>query len=213
MIHLLLDGSPAHQRVFSRINPEQFQKSFLSWVKGISKITAGEIIALDGKQSRNSGDNTNGQGVLKTVSAWAVTNRIVLGQKMVEGKSNEITALPELIKILDLAGCIVTIDAMGCQREIVKKIIEKDAYYVIAVKKNQPSLHEQIEGLFKRAIVTGGEGLNLSDFKTQEINGSREEIRNYLMISDIADKIDPSNKWMKLTSVAMVESIRIIGEK
>jgi predicted transposase YbfD/YdcC len=91
-IHLLLDGSPAHQRVFSRINPEQFQKSFLSWVKGISKITEGEIIALDGKQSRSSGDDANGKGVLNTVSAWAVTNRLVLGQKMVEGKSNEITA-------------------------------------------------------------------------------------------------------------------------
>jgi predicted transposase YbfD/YdcC len=215
MIHLLLDGSPAHQRVFSRINPEQFQKSFLSWVKGISKITAGEIIALDGKQSRNSGDNTNGQGVLNTVSAWAVTNRIVLGQKMVEGKSNEITALPELIKILDLAGCIVTrrfggklppkssltIDAMGCQREIVKKIIEKDADYVIAVKKNQPSLYEQIEGLFKRAIATGGEGLNLSDFKTKEINGGRKDNApaNFTVLRHIAVNLINQNKSRKLS--------------
>jgi predicted transposase YbfD/YdcC len=209
-------GIPSHDtfaRVFSRINPEQFQKSFLSWVKGISKITEGEIIALDGKQSRSSGDDANGKGVLNTVSAWAVTNRLVLGQKMVEGKSNEITALPELIKILDLAGCIVTIDAMGCQREIVKKIVEKEADYVIAVKKNQPSLYEQVEKLFKQAIATGGDGLNLSDFKTQEINGGREEIRNYLMISDVAERIDPSNKWMNLSSIAMVESIRIIGEK
>ncbi len=209
-------GIPSHDtfgRVFSRINPEEFQKSFLSWVKGISKITAGEIIALDGKQSRNSGDNTNGQGVLNTVSAWAVTNRLVLGQKMVEGKSNEITALPELIKVLDLAGCIVTIDAMGCQREIVKKIVEKDADYVIAVKKNQPSLYDQVERLFKQAIATGGAGFNLSDFRTKEINGGREEIRNYLMISDVADRIDSSHNWMKLTSIAMVESVRTIGDK
>lgn len=212
----LSNGIPSHDtfgRVFSRINPEQFQKSFLSWVKGIANIAEGEIIALDGKQSRNSGDNRNGQGILNTISAWAVSNRLVLGQKMVEGKSNEITAIPELIKVLDLAGCIVTIDAMGCQREIVKKIVEKDADYVIAVKKNQPSLYEQVERLFKQAIATGGEGLNLSDFSTKEVNGGREEIRNYLIISDVADRIDSSHKWIKLTSIAMVESVRIVSEK
>ena len=128
--------------MFSQINPEEFNRCFLNWVKGIRQITAGEIVAFDGKQSRNSGDEKNGQGVINTVSAWATSNRLVLGQKKVEGKSNEIIALPELIKVLDLAGCIVTIDAMGCQREIVKKIIEKDADYVIAVKKNQPTLYE-----------------------------------------------------------------------
>ena len=114
----LPNGIPSHDtfaRVFSQINPEEFNRCFLNWVKGIRQITAGEIIAFDGKQSRNSGDEKNGQGVINTVSAWATSNRLVLGQKKVEGKSNEITALPELIKVLDLAGCIVTIDAMGCQ--------------------------------------------------------------------------------------------------
>ena len=156
----LPNGIPSHDtfsRVLSQINPDEFNKSFLSWVKGISKITAGEIIAFDGKQSRNSGDKNNGQGAINTVSAWAVSNKLVLGQKKVEGKSNEITALPELIKILDLSGCIVTIDAIGCQREIVSKIVEKDADYVIAVKKNQPTLHKQVKQLFKRAIETHGE--------------------------------------------------------
>ena len=169
----LPNGIPSHDtfaRVFSQINPDEFNKSFLSWIKGISKITAGEIIAFDGKQSRNSGDEKNGQGVINTVSAWAASNRLVLGQKKVEGKSNEITALPELIKILDLAGCIVTIDAMGCQREIVKKIVEKDADYVIAVKKNQPSLYKQIEQLFKQAIKTDGKDLNMSTFSSKEMN-------------------------------------------
>ena len=107
----LPNGIPSHDtfaRVFSQINPEAFNKSFLSWVKGISKVTAGEIIAFDGKQSRNSGDEKNGQGAINTVSAWATSNRLVLGQIKVEGKSNEITALPELINVLDLAGCIVT---------------------------------------------------------------------------------------------------------
>lgn len=212
----LPNGIPSHDtfaRVFAQINPDGFNKSFLSWIKGISKITAGEIIAFDGKQSRNSGDEKNGRGVINTVSAWAASNRLVLGQKKVEGKSNEITALPELIKILDLAGCIVTIDAMGCQREIVKKIVEKDADYVIAVKKNQPGLYEQIEQLFKQAIKTDGKDLKMSAFSSKEINRGREEIRNYLMLTDVAERIDPLQKWEKLTSIGMVESVRVVNGK
>ena len=219
-------GDPS-SRVFSQINSDEFNKSFLSWIKGISKITAGEIIAFDGKQSRNSGDEKNGKGVINTVSAWATSNRLVLGQKKVEGKSNEITALPELIQILDLAVCIVTrrfggklppkssltIDAMGCQREIVKKIVEKDADYVIAVKKNQPTLYEQIKQLFKQAIETQGQDLNLSSFNSREMNRGREEIRNYLMITDVAERIDPRQKWEKLTSIGMVESVRVVDGK
>ena len=212
----LPNGIPSHDtfaRVFSQINPDEFNKSFLSWIKGISKITAGEIIAFDGKQSRNSGNEKNGQGVINTVSAWAASNRLVLGQKKVEGKSNEITALPELIQILDLAGCVVTIDAMGCQKEIVKKIVEKDADYVIAVKKNQPTLYEQIKQLFKQAIETQGKDLNLSSFNSREKNRGREEIRNYLMITDVAERIDPLQKWRKLTSIGMVESVRVVDGK
>jgi predicted transposase YbfD/YdcC len=212
----LPNGIPSHDtfaRVFSQINPDEFNKSFLNWIKGISKITAGEIIAFDGKQSRNSGDEKNGQGVINTVSAWAASNRLVLGQKKVEGKSNEITALPQLIKILDLAGCIVTIDAMGCQREIVKKIVEKDADYVIAVKKNQLNLYEQIEKLFKQAVKTEGKDLNMSAFSSKEMNRGREEIRNYLMLTDIAERIDPLQKWEKLTSIGMVESVRVVNGK
>jgi predicted transposase YbfD/YdcC len=212
----LPNGIPSHDtfaRVFSQINPDEFNKSFLSWIKGISKITAGEIIAFDGKQSRNSGDEKNGQGVINTVSAWAASTRLVLGQKKVEGKSNEITALPELIKILDLSGCIVTIDAMGCQKEIVKTIVEKDADYVIAVKQNQPTLHKQIKQLFKQAIETHGADLNMSSFNSREINRGREEIRNYLMITDVMERIDPLQKWKNLTSIGMVESVRVVNEK
>ena len=212
----LPNGIPSHDtfgRVFSQINPKEFNKSFLSWVKGIRQITAGEIIAFDGKQSRNSGDEKNNQGVINTVSAWAASNRLILGQTKVEGKSNEITALPELINVLDLAGCIVTIDAMGCQREIVAKIVKKEADYVIAVKKNQPSLYEQVEQLFKQAIKTRGESLKMSSFSSKEINRGREETRNYLMISDIAMSIDPLQKWQNLTSIGMVESVRVVNGK
>jgi predicted transposase YbfD/YdcC len=212
----LPNGIPSHDtfaRVFSQISPDEFNKSFLSWIKGISKITEGEIIAFDGKQSRNSGDEKNGKDVINTVSAWAVSNRLVLGQKKVEGKSNEITALPALIKVLDLAGCIVTIDAMGCQREIVSKIAEKDADYIIAVKKNQPTLYEQIERLFKQAIKTQGKDLNMSSFSSREMNRGREEIRNYLMITDVTERINPLQKWEKLTSIGMVESVRVVNGK
>ena len=212
----LPNGIPSHDtfaRVFSQISPKEFNKSFLSWVKGICQVTAGEIIAFDGKQSRNSGDEKNGRGVINTVSAWAASNRLILGQTKVEGKSNEITALPELINVLDLAGCIVTIDAMGCQREIVKKIVKKEADYVIAVKKNQPSLYKQVEQLFKQAIKTHGEGLNLSRFSSKEINRGREETRNYLMISDIAKSINLSQKWDNLNSIGMVESVRVVNGK
>jgi predicted transposase YbfD/YdcC len=212
----LQNGIPSHDtfaRVFSQINPEEFNKCFLSWVKGIRNTAVGEIIAFDGKQSRNSGDKKNGKGTINTVSAWAASNRLVLGQIKVEGKSNEITALPKLIDVLDLAGCVVTIDAMGCQREIVKKIVKKEADYVIAVKKNQPSLYEQIEQLFKQAIKTNGKDLNMSSFNSREINRGREEIRNYLMLTDIVNQIDPLEKWEKLASIGMVESVRVVNGK
>jgi predicted transposase YbfD/YdcC len=212
----LPNGIPSHDtfaRVFSQINPEEFNKSFLSWVKGISKTTAGEIIAFDGKQSRNSGDKKNGRGAINTVSAWAASNRLVLGQTKVEGKSNEITALPKLIDVLDLAGCIVTIDAIGCQREVVKRIVKKEADYVIAVKKNQPNLYKQVEQLFKQAIKTNGDSLNISDFSSKETNRGREETRNYLMISGIGSSIDELQKWKNLNSIGMVESVREVGGK
>jgi predicted transposase YbfD/YdcC len=133
---ILSNGIPSHDtfaRVFAAINPEEFQQCFLNWVKGIGRVTEGEIIAIDGKQSRNSGDKKNGKSAINMVSAWATSNRLVLGQRKVEGKSNEILAIPELIKVLELAGCIVTIDAMGCQKEVVKTIVEKEADYVIAL--------------------------------------------------------------------------------
>jgi predicted transposase YbfD/YdcC len=212
----LPNGIPSHDtfgRVFSQIIPEEFNKCFLNWVKGIYKKTEGEIVAFDGKQSRNSGDERNGRGAINTVSAWATNNRLVLGQKKVDGKSNEITALPELINVLDLAGCIVTIDAIGCQTEIVKKIVEKGGDYVIAIKKNQPSLYEQVEQLFKQAIKTDGQTLKLSSFNSKEINRGREEIRNYLMISELATSIDSLQKWQGLTSIGMVESVRIVKGK
>lgn len=213
MIHLLLDGSPAHQRVFAVINPEEFQKCFMSWVQGVRKKTEQEIIAFDGKQSRNSADKKNGKRAINMVSALAIENRLVLGQRKVEGKSNEITALPELIEILDLAGCIVTIDAMGCQTKIVEKIIEKEADYVIALKQNQGNLCKEVEQIFKQAIGGKFEGFKASSYSTREFNKGREEIREYLIISDVKALIKSSEKWVNLKSIGLVESVRIINGK
>lgn len=142
------------------------------------------------------------------VSAWATAQRLVLGQVKVDEKSNEITAIPELLKVLSLQGCIVTIDAMGCQKEIVKLISEREADYIITLKKNQGNLYKDVEQLFKEAIRTGFEGFEYSTYKTQEHAHGREEIRHYLMLTNIQSRLDPKQKWEKLNSVGLVEYVR-----
>lgn len=212
----LPNGIPSHDtfaRVFARIDPQQLQNSFLSWIKSINKITEGEVIAIDGKTLRHSYDKGKDKGAIHMVSAWATTNRLVLGQCKVDEKSNEITAIPELIKVLDIAGCIVTIDAMGCQKQIVKSIVDKSGEYVIALKKNQGNLYKNVEEIFKEAIAKGFEGFKYSDYHTKEDEHGREEIRHYLMLSDIQERIDPGKKWMNLQSVGMVEYIRKVNGK
>jgi predicted transposase YbfD/YdcC len=212
----LPNGIPSHDtfaRVFARIDPQQLQNSFLSWIKSINKITAGEVIAIDGKTLRHSYDKGKDKGAIHMVSAWATANRLVLGQCKVDEKSNEITAIPELIKVLEIAGCIVTIDAMGCQKQIVKSIVDKSGEYVIALKKNQGNLYKNVEKIFKEAISKGFEGFKYSDYHTKEDEHGREEIRHYLMLSDIQERIDPGKKWMNLQSVGMVEYIRKVNGK
>ncbi len=207
----LPNGIPSHDtfsRVFSRLNPQQFQQGFLNWIKSINKMTSGEVIAIDGKSLRHSYDKGAELGAIHMVSAWATENRLVLGQVKVDKKSNEITAIPELIKVLELTGCIVTIDAMGCQKEIVKLIAEQDADYIIALKKNQGSLYKNVEELFKSVIRTGFPGIEHSAFQTREQAHGREEIRHYLMLTDITERVDPGHKWQKLKSIGLVERSR-----
>ncbi len=136
----LPNGIPSHDtfaRVFAQLDPQQFQECFLSWMRTIQKITSEEIVAIDGKTLCGSNDKVSGQSAIEIVSAWATTNRMVLGQVKVDSHSNENTAIPELLKVLELSGCIVTIDAIGCQKNIVKVIAQQDADYVITLKKNQ----------------------------------------------------------------------------
>lgn len=212
----LPNGIPSHDtfaRVFARLNPQQFQQCFLSWIKAINKVTSGEVIAFDGKSLRHSYDKKAEKGAIHMVSAWATENRLVLGQVKVDEKSNEITAIPELIKILDLSGCIVTIDAMGCQKEIVKLIVEQDADYIIALKKNQSNLYKNVEQLFKSAICTGFPGIEHNAYRTTQQAHGREEIRHYLMLTDITERVDPNYKWQKLKSIGLVESVRTVDGK
>jgi predicted transposase YbfD/YdcC len=143
------------------------------------------------------------------VSAWATQNRLVLGQIKVDEKSNEITAIPELLKLLELSGCIVTIDAMGCQQEIVKLITEQNADYIITLKKNQGSLYKNVEQLFKSAIRTDYQGIDKSAYSTREEAHGREDIRHYLMLTGITERIDPNHKWSNLKSIGLVERSRI----
>lgn len=212
----LPNGIPSHDtfaRVFARINPQQFQECFLGWIQSISQITQGEVVAIDGKTLRHSYDKGADLAAIHMVSAWATANRLVLGQVKVDKKSNEITAIPELLKVLDLAGCIVTIDAMGCQKDIIKLIVEQEADYIITLKKNQKSLYTQVEQLFKEAIRRQFAGLTASSYVSREISHGREEIRHYLMLSDIREQVDPLHQWSKLNSVGLVESVRTVDGK
>jgi predicted transposase YbfD/YdcC len=167
-----------------------------------------EIVAIDGKTLCGSNDKASGQSAIEIVSAWATTNRLVLGQVKVDSNSNEITAIPELLKVLELSGCIVTIDAIGCQKNIVKLIVQQDADYVITLKKNQGNLYDEVEKLIDEEIRAGFQGLKHSKYKTKEFGHGRHEIRHYLMLSNIQEKLDPDLVWAKLNSIGMVESVR-----
>lgn len=211
----LPNGIPSHDtfgRVFSIISPVEFQRSFLNWVKAISESIEKEVVAIDGKTSRRSYDRGKGKGAIHMVSAWATANRVVLGQVKTEDKSNEITAIPELLDILALNGCIVTIDAMGCQKAISVGIIDKGADYVLALKGNQGTLHEDIKLFFEDANETGFKGIRHDFHETIDGDHGRIETRRYYTVSDI-EWLEGKADWKGLKSIGMVESEREIGEK
>ncbi|WP_448265618.1 ISAs1 family transposase [Nostoc sp. DSM 114159] len=212
----LPNGIPSHDtfaRVFALLDPQQFQECFLNWMKSIQKITVGEVVAIDGKTLCGSYDKSSNKSAIQMVSAWATSNKLVLGQVKVDSESNEIAAIPELLKVLELSGCIVTIDAIGCQKEIVKLITEQSADYVITLKKNQGNLYESVEELFKTGISTGFEGIKYSTYKTEETGHGRHEIRNYVMLSGIGPLLNPDSVWSNFNSVGMVESVRLLDGK
>ena len=147
-------GIPSHDtfgRVFNGLDAEQFQRCFLDWMQAVSDVFKGQVVAIDGKKLRRSHDKRIGKDAIHMVSAWALENQLVLAQVKVDKKSNEITAIPQLLKALAISGCIVTIDAIGCQKKIAKQIVDQEADYVLALKENQGGLYKAVEDLFDYA--------------------------------------------------------------
>lgn len=211
-------GVPSHDtfgRVFGLINPEEFQRTFLGWVAEIQKLTQGEVIAIDGKQLRGSVDRYEGQSAINVVSAWATANELVLGQVKVDEKSNEITAIPRLLEVLDISGCLVTIDAIGTQTEIAEKIIAQGGDYLMAVKENQLHLYEDLERLFSLDQQAGFQSPGYSYTRKVTNSHGRMEIRECWAISeeDYLAYVRDRQNWKNLSTLAMIRSERRFNDK
>jgi predicted transposase YbfD/YdcC len=219
----LRHGIPSHDtfnRVFAALKPEAFLDCFLGWTQSLRQALTHEIVALDGKALRRA--VRRGQSARYIVSAWAQSHGLVLGQLKVADKSNEITALPQLLRVLELAGCIVTIDAMGCQKAIAKEIIEADADYVLALKGNQETVHEEVKSYLDDALVQQAQIParkakvksipELAYTQTVEKDHGRLEIRRYWQ-SGRLDWFADRAKWEGLRSVGVVESVRQVGSE
>lgn|SRR5512138_804618 len=198
------------RRVFARLDPIQFQQAFLDWVRSVTRLTDGEVVAIDGKQLRRSYDSATGKHAIAMVSAWAEENRLVLGQVRVDEKSSEITAIPELLRVLEISGCIVTTDALGCQTEIAAAIIAKQADYVLAVKGNQNHLFEDVVGYFDWALGEGGKQTHYTCDETIDGDHGRVEVRRCYATDDI-DWLRRKSEWKGIGAIVMVESERSIG--
>lgn len=214
----LKNGIPSHDtfgRVFARIDGRQFQTCFVSWVQAVFQATNGQVIAVDGKQARRSHDRANDKNAIHVVSAWATANHLVLGQQKVDEKSNEITAIPELLRLLDVSGCIVTIDAMGCQTEIVEHIINQEADYVLAVKENQGHLYEDIDFFFHLAHRNDFQKVDHTYDRTVNKGHGRIETRQCWAISgeDSLQFLRDHDHWEGLQTIAKVNSQRVVNGK
>ena len=214
----LPNGIPSHDtfnRVFNRLDPEQFQGCFMNWISAASQIIGGQVIAIDGKVLRRSHDHGIGKAAIDMVSAWATTNHLVLGQVKVDEKSNEITAIPQLLKALEISGCIITIDAMGCQTEIAAAIIDQEADYVLALKDNQGNLHEDVKLLFDDLEASAYQAYTYDYDKTVNKGHGRIEIRECWTISDpeILRHLRGFDRWKKLATVSRIRSQRWVGDE
>ncbi len=206
----LPNGIPSHdtiERLVARLRPEQVQQCFLNWVQAVFEISGRQLIAIDGKTLRGSYERDRKRSIIHMVSAWASQNRIVLGQRKVNQKSNEITAIPELLRVLDLAGAVVSIDAMGCQTAIAQQIVEQQGDYVLALKGNQGSLHEDVEQLFNHARQQQFRRIEHDNYETQDTGHGRIAIRRYWVMGNTEYLVGAEN-WAKLTTIGCIESQR-----
>lgn len=208
-------GIPSHDtlgRVFAVIDPKEFHDSFINWTQAVQDIMKGQVIAVDGKTLRRSFDTASDMQAIHMVSAWASSNRVVLGQIKTIDKSNEITAIPLLLKMLDISGCIVTIDAMGCQKKIAETILKEGGDYLFSLKGNQSNLHNDIKLFFDGCIENNFEGIPHDFHETIDTGHGRIETRKVWTTSDIK-WLDDFEKWKGFKTIGMVESERLVGEK
>lgn len=211
-------GIPSHDTfgdVFAKIDSEAFQKRFMQWVASVFRVTKGQVVAIDGKTLRGSHDRGKGKAAIHMVNAWASANGIVLGQRKTDVKSNEITAIPELLELLNVTGCIVTIDAMGCQTQIAQQIRDCKADYLLRVKDNQSHLKADIVEWFRYGDERGFEQMLMDFHRTTHKTSGRIEIRTCWMVSDPVafDYIRHYQGWADLNSIIRVERERRDGDK
>ena len=211
------NGIPSHDtfgRVFALLDPKQCEASFFQWVQGISSTIKG-VIAIDGKTSRRTHDQRAGKKALHVVSAWAVENRLVLAQLATQEKSNEITAIPLLLRQFALTGCIVTIDAIGTQTTIAEQIVEQDGDYALALKDNQANLSDEVIATFAMAEEEAFATVACESERTVEKAHGRLEIREYWTISDAAilQYLDPEKRWKGFKGIGMVRAERRMAHK
>jgi len=213
----LPNGIPSHDtfnRVFQALDPQAFCDCFLRWTQGLRAAVSGEIVAVDGKALRRALDRGKGDALPYIVSAWASDNGLVLGQVKVDEKSNEITAIPELLRALELAGCIVTIDAMGCQKKIARKIVDAEADYVLALKGNQETVHDEVRSYLDDAISRWMQNPasvpELGFYETVEKDHGRIETRRFWQSDNVGWFAD-RDRWKGLGSFGAVESVRDIN--
>lgn len=214
----LSNGIPSHDtfgRVFRWLDAEQFQARFITWTQQLCAATHGQLVAMDGKKLRRSQDRKHGRDGIWMVSAWVSDHRMVLGQRQVEAKSNEITAIPELLELLDLTGCVVTLDAMGTQTAIAAQIVSADADYILPVKENQGTLYEDMQLLFD-----GFEGENYRDvpydtYKQGAEGHDRREIRQCWVVSEAEYRayLRRGAEWASLKSLVKLLTVRITPQK
>jgi predicted transposase YbfD/YdcC len=201
-------GIPSHDRfnaILAAIKPAEFEKCLLGWITALHEITDGQVIAVDGKTLRRSFDAASNKTAIHMVSAWATANHISLGQVVVDAKSNEITAIPKLLQILELSHSLVTIDAMGCQTTIARDIVEAEGDYVLAVKGNQPMLHQGIVDFFDDHLKDDFARTQVHRYGTAEKGHGREEIR-YYFLCPVPEDLPDRSRWANLRAIGMALS-------
>jgi len=208
-------GIPSHDtfgRVFARLKPGEFNRCFLEWVRAVAQVTGDEIAPIDGKRLRRSHNRSGGQAAIEIVSAWAGANRLTLGQVKVSEGSNEITAVPELLRLLEIKGCVVTVDALNCQKEMASEIVRQEADYVLSLKGNHCALYKGVESFFESVVNGRSFGFTISRHETVDGDHARIESRKYWHVN-APDWLKEQSDWPGLESLGLVEATREVKQQ